>query len=48
MLGITVKPYDPAGNSNVDESLRSTLYPVYTTASPAESPSELSLRCLQM
>ena len=39
---------DPAGNSNVDESLRSTLCPVYATASSAESPSELSLRCLQM
>ena len=39
---------DPAGNSNVVESLRSTLCPVYATASSAESPSELSLRCLQM
>ena len=40
--------FDPAGNSNVDELLRSTLCPVYATASSAESPSELSLRCLQM
>jgi len=39
---------DPAGNSNVEESLRGTLCPVFATASPGESPSELSLRCLQM
>ena len=34
---------DPAGNSNVEESLRSTLFPVYATASSAESPPEPSL-----
>ena len=34
---------DPAGNSNVEESLRSTLCPFYATASSAESPSEPSL-----
>ena len=42
------KCFDPAGNSNVEESLRGTLCPVFATASPEESPSELSLRCLQM
>ena len=35
--------HDPAGNSNVEESLCSTLCPVYATASSAESPSEPSL-----
>jgi len=39
---------DPAGNSNVEESLRGTLCPVYATASSAESLPEPSLRCLQV
>ena len=41
------KAIDLAGNSNVGESLRNTLSPVFATVSPEESPSELSLRCLQ-
>jgi len=36
-------PADPTGNSNVEESLRSTLCPVYATASSAESHPEPSL-----
>ena len=35
--------FDPAGNLNVGESLRNTFCPVFATASPEESPSELSL-----
>ena len=42
-VGADFNGYDPAGNSNVEESLRSTLCPVYATASSAESPSEPSL-----
>ena len=34
---------DPAGNLNVGESLRNTFCPVFATASPEESPFELSL-----
>ena len=40
---VELKDFDPAGNSNVEESLRSTFCPVYATASSAESPSEPSL-----
>ena len=36
-------PNDPAGNLNVGESLCNTFCPVFATASPEESPSELSL-----
>ena len=37
------KLLDLAGNSNVEESLRSTLCPVYATAFSTGSPSEPSL-----
>jgi len=37
------KGIDPAGNSNVEESLPSALCPVYATAFSAKSPSEPSL-----
>ena len=36
-------PNDPADNSNVEESLYSTLCPVYATVFSAKSPSEPSL-----
>ena len=34
-------PNDPAGNSNVEESLRTTLCPVYATASLQSHPQNL-------
>jgi len=42
--GNNINEGDPAGNSNVGESLCNTLCPVFATVSPEESPSELSLQ----